>query len=164
MKIRLRVAISAPNERVREFDLEFSGPQIWIGRDRESDIHIPLSEVSRKHARIVSDESTWFVEDMDSAALTYAEVKAIASGNPMVIEKAQVDAELIRLTTLIIPLFSPRSRRWRQSRAYGPRVVGRPKACASGGKRPAKTRKTRVSPTQKNEWKCNQNPSLNNPA
>src|SRR5580692_3780598 len=40
------------------------------------------------------------LEDMDSAALTYAEVKAIASGNPMVIEKAQVDAELIRLTRL----------------------------------------------------------------
>ena len=40
------------------------------------------------------------VEDLDSAALTYAEVKAIASGNPMVIEKAQVDAELMRLTRL----------------------------------------------------------------
>jgi hypothetical protein len=40
------------------------------------------------------------LEDMDSAALTYAEVKAIASGNPLVIEKARVDAELIRLTRL----------------------------------------------------------------
>jgi len=37
------------------------------------------------------------LEDLDSAALTYAEVKAIASGNPLVIEKAQVDAELMRL-------------------------------------------------------------------
>jgi len=33
------------------------------------------------------------LEDLESAALTYAEVKAIASGNPLVIEKAQVDAE-----------------------------------------------------------------------
>ncbi len=40
------------------------------------------------------------LEDLDSAALTYAEVKAIASGNPLVLEKAQVDAELIRLTRL----------------------------------------------------------------
>jgi len=40
------------------------------------------------------------IEDLDSAALTYAEVKAIASGNPLVIEKAKVDAELIRLTRL----------------------------------------------------------------
>ncbi len=40
------------------------------------------------------------LEDLDSAALTYAEVKAIASGNPLLIEKAQVDAELMRLTRL----------------------------------------------------------------
>jgi N12 class adenine-specific DNA methylase len=40
------------------------------------------------------------LEDMDSAALTYAEVKAIASGNPLVVEKAKVDAELIKLTRL----------------------------------------------------------------
>ena len=40
------------------------------------------------------------LEDLDSAALTYAEVKAIASGNPLVIEKAQVDAELMRHTRL----------------------------------------------------------------
>ena len=36
--------------------------------------------------------------DVDSAALTCAEVKAIASGNPLVIEKAHVDAEVMRLT------------------------------------------------------------------
>jgi hypothetical protein len=46
------------------------------------------------------DRTVRRLEDMDSAALTYAEVKAIASGNPLVIEKAQVDAELIRLTRL----------------------------------------------------------------
>ena len=40
------------------------------------------------------------LEDLDSAVLTYAEVKAIASGNPLVIEKAQVDAEFMRLTRL----------------------------------------------------------------
>ena len=39
-------------------------------------------------------------EDVDAAALTYAEVKAIASGNPLVIEKAAVDAEVMRLTRL----------------------------------------------------------------
>ncbi len=39
-------------------------------------------------------------EDVDSTALTYAEVKAIASGNPLVIEKAAIDAEVMRLTRL----------------------------------------------------------------
>ncbi|HUZ08193.1 MAG TPA: helicase, partial [Candidatus Paceibacterota bacterium] len=46
------------------------------------------------------DMSIRRLEDIDSPALTYAEVKAIASGNPLVIEKAQVDAELLRLTRL----------------------------------------------------------------
>lgn len=40
------------------------------------------------------------IEDVDGAALTYAEVKAIASGNPLVIEKATIDAEVARLTRL----------------------------------------------------------------
>jgi N12 class adenine-specific DNA methylase len=40
------------------------------------------------------------IEDLDSPALTYAEVKAIASGNPLVMEKAKVDAEVMRLTRL----------------------------------------------------------------
>jgi hypothetical protein len=49
---------------------------------------------------MTGDSSLRRLEDVDGAALTYAEVKAIASGNPMVIEKANVDAELARLTRL----------------------------------------------------------------
>jgi hypothetical protein len=52
-------------------------------------------------AQVMSGDMTMRrLEDLESAALTYAEVKAIASGNPLVIEKAQVDAELMRLTRL----------------------------------------------------------------
>lgn len=40
------------------------------------------------------------VEDVALAALSYAEVKALASGNPLVIEKAGVDAEVAKLSTL----------------------------------------------------------------
>ncbi len=40
------------------------------------------------------------IEDIDGAALTYAEVKAIASANPLVIEKARIDAEVARLSRL----------------------------------------------------------------
>lgn len=39
-------------------------------------------------------------EDLEMAALSYAEVKALASGNPLVIEKAAVDSELAKLTLL----------------------------------------------------------------
>jgi len=40
------------------------------------------------------------IEDVDGTALTYAEVKAIASGNPLVVEKANIDAEVGRLARL----------------------------------------------------------------
>ncbi len=40
------------------------------------------------------------VEDIDSQALSYAEMKALATGNPAVIEKVAVDAELRKLRAL----------------------------------------------------------------
>ncbi len=49
---------------------------------------------------MTGDATVRSAEDVDSAALTYAEVKAIASGNPLVIEKAAIDAEVMRLTRL----------------------------------------------------------------
>ena len=39
-------------------------------------------------------------EDLDSGALTYAEIKAIASGNPAVVEKIKVDTEIRKLDQL----------------------------------------------------------------
>ncbi|ODU23792.1 MAG: hypothetical protein ABS95_03155 [Verrucomicrobia bacterium SCN 57-15] len=52
------------------------------------------------HQVMTGDTHIRHIEDVDARALTYAEVKAIASGNPLVIEKATVDAELTRLTRL----------------------------------------------------------------
>ena len=39
-------------------------------------------------------------EDLDEAALTYAEVKALAAGNPMIKEKMDLDIQMARLRTL----------------------------------------------------------------
>jgi N12 class adenine-specific DNA methylase/predicted O-methyltransferase YrrM len=52
------------------------------------------------HQVMSGDTSVRRFEDVDSAALTYAEVKAIASGNPLIIEKAKVDTEVLRFTRL----------------------------------------------------------------
>lgn len=52
------------------------------------------------HQVMTGDTHIRHIEDIDSRALTYAEVKAIASGNPLVIEKASVDAEIMRLNRL----------------------------------------------------------------
>ncbi len=38
--------------------------------------------------------------DMDEAALSYAEVKALAAGNPLIKEKMDLDVQLARLKTL----------------------------------------------------------------
>ena len=39
-------------------------------------------------------------EDLEGGALTYAEIKAIASGNPAVMEKVKVDTEIRKLDQL----------------------------------------------------------------
>ena len=60
-----------------------------------------LESKARFIAQVMNGDATVRrAEDVDAAALTYAEVKAIASGNPLVIEKASVDAEVIRLSRL----------------------------------------------------------------
>ena len=46
------------------------------------------------------DVSTRRVEDLENAALTFAEIKAIASGNPLVMEKVRVDTEIRKLDAL----------------------------------------------------------------
>jgi phage shock protein A len=52
------------------------------------------------HQVMTGDTHIRHIEDIDSRALTYAEIKAIASGNPLVIEKASVDAEVMRFNRL----------------------------------------------------------------
>lgn len=60
-----------------------------------------LETKARFIAQVMSgDTSVRTLEDAEMAALSYAEVKALASGNPLVIEKAGVDAEVMRLTML----------------------------------------------------------------
>lgn len=66
MSIKLNVAIRVPDEAPREFDLSFDKSIITVGRDRENDIQIPLSTVSRRHARIYEEQGDWFVEDLRS--------------------------------------------------------------------------------------------------
>jgi hypothetical protein len=53
-----------------------------------------ISQVMRGEVSVRS------ADDLESAALTYAEMKAIASGNPAIIEKIKVDTEIRRLDQL----------------------------------------------------------------
>jgi N12 class adenine-specific DNA methylase len=49
---------------------------------------------------MMGDSGMRCVEDVELAALSYAEVKALASGNPLVLEKAGVDTEVAKLAIL----------------------------------------------------------------
>ena len=52
-------------------------------------------------AQVMSgDKGLRSIEDVELATLSYAEVKALASGNPKVIEKAGVDADIARYSSL----------------------------------------------------------------
>jgi N12 class adenine-specific DNA methylase len=60
-----------------------------------------LETKARFIAQVMSGEtSVRCADDLDTCALTYAEMKAIASGNPAVIEKVKVDTEIRTLDQL----------------------------------------------------------------
>lgn len=60
-----------------------------------------LETKARFIAQIMSgDTGMRSAEDLELTALSYAEVKALASGNPLVIEKAGVDAEVAKLSIM----------------------------------------------------------------
>lgn len=64
---------------------------MWQGLERKANFIAQVME---------NNGSVRTVEDISMQALSFAEVKALASGNPMVIEKAGVDAEVARLQAL----------------------------------------------------------------
>ncbi len=41
-------------------------PALTVGRHSESDVHVPVQGVSRRHARIVNEGGKWVIEDADS--------------------------------------------------------------------------------------------------
>lgn len=60
-----------------------------------------LERKQRFIAQIMSGDGTIrTMEDVAMAALTFAEIKALASGNPLVMEKAGVDGELLKLSVM----------------------------------------------------------------
>jgi len=69
-----------------------------------------LETKARFIAQVVSGNCTVrSVEDVEMSALSYAEVKALASGNPLVIEKATIDMELVKLSVLRSRWFNQRA-------------------------------------------------------
>lgn len=80
--------------------------EVWLYRyvtEQTMDAYVwqILETKGRFIAQVMSGNlSIRSAEDVALVALSYAEVKALASGNPLVLEKAGVDAELAKLTIL----------------------------------------------------------------
>jgi N12 class adenine-specific DNA methylase len=78
-------------------------PVIWIRRyvtERSFDayiwnlLHYKLEMINRV---MMGDPSIREIADNDSIVLSYAEVKALAAGNPLILERANIEAEIARM-------------------------------------------------------------------
>ena len=64
--VHLLVRLQLPDKPEREFSYDFHQSVISMGRDPGCDIQIPLTTVSRKHARIFFEMGDYFLEDLGS--------------------------------------------------------------------------------------------------
>lgn len=62
---------------------ELNGPQFDMGRAPDCHILIPIESVSRKHARIINEGGSYFLEDLKSRNKTYLNDVAITTKQPL---------------------------------------------------------------------------------
>ncbi len=102
-RVRYRVRASGPMQRL-ELDAGKLARPVLRGRDGSNAAPLPDQALETKAKfinQLLSGQSgIRRAEDIGGQELSYAEVKAIASGNPAVLTLAEADAELQRLTVL----------------------------------------------------------------
>jgi pSer/pThr/pTyr-binding forkhead associated (FHA) protein len=64
--ITLLVRLELPGRPIRDFSYDFAKEEIRLGRDPQNDIQVPLTTVSRYHARIFFERGDYFLEDRGS--------------------------------------------------------------------------------------------------
>jgi len=90
MAITLHVSLEVPGETKRTFDLHFDDGPISIGRDSHNEVHLPLSTISRKHARLYRVESDWWMEDLHSTHGTKVNSHHVGSGGKKLLRDGDV--------------------------------------------------------------------------
>jgi len=76
--VHLIVRLEVPNRPAREFSYDFRQEVITLGRDPQNDIPVPLTTVSRRHARIFFERGDFFLEDLGSTHGTSHNGKKLA--------------------------------------------------------------------------------------
>ena len=78
--VHLKVELTLPDREPREFSYDFQQPVISMGRDPGNDIQVPLTTVSRRHARIFFEMGDYFLEDLSSTHGTEHNGRRVAPG------------------------------------------------------------------------------------
>ena len=90
MPLRLNVRMEIPGKDAREFLYEFDQAEVTLGRDSRNDIQIPLTTVSRTHARIVHQDGEFFIEDLRSTHGTLHNHKPLGQGGKRLLRDGDV--------------------------------------------------------------------------
>ncbi len=92
--IRLNAVIEIEGQAPRALTHESTSQTIILGRDASADFQIPLSTISRQHARIVEQDGVYVIEDLGSTHGTTVAGKKISKGEKKVLK----DGDMIELT------------------------------------------------------------------
>ena len=96
--VHLKVELTLPDREPREFSYDFQQPVISLGRDPANDIQVPLTTVSRRHARIFFELGDYFLEDLGSTHGTEHNGRKVAPSEKRLLR----DGDLIKIMSFHI--------------------------------------------------------------
>ena len=96
--VHLKVELTLPDREPREFSYDFQQPVISLGRDPANDIQVPLTTVSRRHARIFFEMGDYFLEDLGSTHGTEHNGRKVPRGEKRLLR----DGDLIKVMSFHI--------------------------------------------------------------
>jgi pSer/pThr/pTyr-binding forkhead associated (FHA) protein len=92
--IRLTAVISLEDDRRQALTYESSEQAFIMGRDESSDFQLPVSTISRQHARIFETDGVYLIEDLGSTHGTVVNGNSLGKGDKVILR----DGDIIELT------------------------------------------------------------------
>ncbi len=96
--VHLKVELTLPQREPRAFSYDFQQSVISLGRDPANDIQVPLTTVSRRHARIFFEMGDYFLEDLGSTHGTEHNGRKVAPGEKRLLR----DGDMIKIMSFHI--------------------------------------------------------------
>lgn len=92
--IRLTAVITLEDDRRQALTHESHAQNLIMGRDESSDFQLPVSTISRQHARIFETDGVYLIEDLGSTHGTVINGSKLGSGDKIILR----DGDIIELT------------------------------------------------------------------